>query len=43
MLGAIRQVAVNFVQTILDGGWSGAEAIRLKWEETKTNWEDLTG
>jgi hypothetical protein len=43
MLGAIRASIVNFTQTIIDIGWSGAEAIMLKWEETTTNWEDLTG
>jgi len=26
-----------------DMGWAGAEAIQLRWEETTSNWEDLTG
>mgnify|MGYP003113272117 CR=1 FL=1 len=43
MLGGIRATVVNFVQTIIDVGWSGAEAIQLKWEETTSQWEDLEG
>ena len=39
MLGGIRATVVNFVQTIIDVGWSGAEAIQLKWEETTSQWE----
>jgi len=43
MIGGIRANIVNFVQTILDVGWSGAEAVQLKWEATTSKWEDLEG
>ena len=43
MLGGMGASIVNFVQTILDVGWAGAEAIQLNWEEATTNWEDLEG
>tara|TARA_R100001082_G_C4355016_1_gene156422 strand:- start:68 stop:199 length:132 start_codon:yes stop_codon:yes gene_type:complete len=43
MIGGIRANIVNFVQTILDVGWNGAEAVQLKWEDTTSKWEDLEG
>ena len=41
MLGAIRQVAVNFAQMVYDIGWGGAEASQLKWKDQTEIWIKL--
>ena len=41
MLGAIRQVAVNFAQMVYDIGWGGAEASPLKWKDQTEKWKNL--
>ncbi len=43
MLGALRLLVTTSIQAILDIGWGGSEGIMLKWEDTTSNWEDLTG